>query len=142
MIRGPLFEARRAAGLTRKELARKVGVTDTTVGRWERGEFEPRDSVLEKLAEALKLDAAALQRILAASGSPEESATAATELAHHGRQAQRLVEILLDGLASGVAASQAWAEVARAAAMAVGLAWPDSQSRPESTIDGMAGEDV
>jgi len=44
---------RKSSGLTQSELGQKVGVSDVTILRWERGERTPNSSVLPKLAEAL-----------------------------------------------------------------------------------------
>ena len=44
---------RKNNGLTQSELGQKVGVSDVTILRWERGERTPNSSMLPKLAEAL-----------------------------------------------------------------------------------------
>ena len=44
---------RKSAGLTQAELGKKVGVSDVTILRWERGERTPNSSILPNLAEAL-----------------------------------------------------------------------------------------
>lgn len=44
---------RKAKGMTQKELAEKLHVSDKTVSRWERGESEPELSVLPVLTELL-----------------------------------------------------------------------------------------
>ncbi len=46
---GKIIRARRALGITQKELARKLGVDPTTLGRWERGEKKPTMGFCEKL---------------------------------------------------------------------------------------------
>jgi transcriptional regulator with XRE-family HTH domain len=46
---------RLARGMTRAELAAQLGVTQTTVGRWEQGDRRPRWSVLVRLAEVLAI---------------------------------------------------------------------------------------
>lgn len=46
-------ELRAAAGLTQLELARKVGVTPSSVYNWERGKTEPTATNLRDLAIAL-----------------------------------------------------------------------------------------
>jgi transcriptional regulator with XRE-family HTH domain len=61
----PVFEriraAREAAGLTRTDLAALVGVSESTVHRWESGERAPGGQKLLTLAAALKLDPKALR---------------------------------------------------------------------------------
>ncbi len=42
-----------ARGLTQFELAKKMGVSQATVGMWETGERTPRSSKIPKLAEVL-----------------------------------------------------------------------------------------
>lgn len=45
--------ARRAAGLTQRELAQRLDVADLQVSRWERGAHRPKDDTLIALAEIL-----------------------------------------------------------------------------------------
>ncbi|MFI2856958.1 helix-turn-helix transcriptional regulator [Paenibacillus sp. JSM ZJ436] len=40
-------------GLTKEELARRLGVTGATVGHWESGKYDPRLSKLKHIADAL-----------------------------------------------------------------------------------------
>jgi uncharacterized protein len=47
-------EARRSAGLSQRELARRAGVPLSTIGRIERGTVSPTVHTLERLAEALE----------------------------------------------------------------------------------------
>lgn len=44
--------ARRLAGLSQEELAKRVGTRQPVVSRWERGIDEPRLSTLERVADA------------------------------------------------------------------------------------------
>ncbi len=44
---------RRLAGITQKELARRLGVDTTTLAKWERGEREPRSIFQERLSNLL-----------------------------------------------------------------------------------------
>ncbi|MBP3375167.1 MAG: helix-turn-helix transcriptional regulator [Clostridia bacterium] len=48
-----IAEARRACGLTQRELAGKVGVTAQAVSKWERGGSCPDISILDEIAESL-----------------------------------------------------------------------------------------
>ena len=50
-----LKEARKAAGLTMKELGQRVGVTESTVSLYESGKREPSQSVLKAMAEVLEV---------------------------------------------------------------------------------------
>lgn len=53
---GKLIAAKRKEkGITQKELAEKIGVTDKAVSKWETGRGMPDVSVLEKLAEELEI---------------------------------------------------------------------------------------
>ena len=49
-----LVACRRAAGLSQKELARRLGIDPTTLARWERGEREPSARLAAKLHSFLK----------------------------------------------------------------------------------------
>ena len=55
MARENLRRARKAAGLTQKELAGRLHVTDKAVSKWERALSYPDVTLLEPLAEALDL---------------------------------------------------------------------------------------
>lgn len=46
---------RQARGLTQKELGDQLLVTKTTIYNWERGSREPRLSLLEDIADVLKV---------------------------------------------------------------------------------------
>ena len=48
-----LTELRQAAGLSQYDLAAKIGVAQTNISFWERGEKPPRGEVLPKLAQIL-----------------------------------------------------------------------------------------
>lgn len=52
MIRG----ARRRAGITQKELARRLGTTQSVVARWESGRVSPTVETLSKVVRACGLD--------------------------------------------------------------------------------------
>lgn len=45
---------RRVAGITQAQLARELGVTSTSISRWERGERVPRDPQAARYAQVLK----------------------------------------------------------------------------------------
>ncbi len=49
----PIASARIAAGLTQAQLAKAVGCKPLAVSRWERGEFSPNASALQRLSEVL-----------------------------------------------------------------------------------------
>lgn len=42
---------RKGAGMTQKELADKLGVTITTVSRWEKGDYVPSPRYIKQMAE-------------------------------------------------------------------------------------------
>ena len=57
MISGDLLrEARRRAGLSQAQLARRAGKATSVIGRWERDEVEPSFETLRKLIRACGLD--------------------------------------------------------------------------------------
>lgn len=47
-----IINARREAGLTQEELAKKIGQKISAVARWEAGVFKPTEANLKKIAEA------------------------------------------------------------------------------------------
>jgi len=47
-------EFRQQFGLTQEKLAQKLGVSFTTINRWERGKSEPSPLALEKLENLIK----------------------------------------------------------------------------------------
>lgn len=49
---------RKGAGMTQKELADKLGVTITTVSRWEKGEYVPSPRCIKKLADMFGVNGA------------------------------------------------------------------------------------
>jgi len=51
-----LLEARRRAGLSQAQLARRCNKAASAIGRWERGEVEPSLETLRELIEAAGLD--------------------------------------------------------------------------------------
>lgn len=49
-------QARLTAGFTHNELARQIGKSETNVGRWERGQHEPRGESVVAIARATGRD--------------------------------------------------------------------------------------
>jgi transcriptional regulator with XRE-family HTH domain len=60
-----LVRARKAAGFTQEELAYRLGVDRSTIGRWESGETEPLPWLRPKLAALLGVTRARLDELLA-----------------------------------------------------------------------------
>lgn len=56
-----IYQARRVAGLSQEALALKLGVTQSAVALWENGKTVPRRPLVQKIAKALGIDAAALE---------------------------------------------------------------------------------
>ena len=52
-----ILRLRRAMGLTQEDFARRMGVTATTVSRWERGEKVPSMRLILRRIEALEKEA-------------------------------------------------------------------------------------
>ena len=48
-------EIRKEKGLTQKELAELIGVSDKTISKWENGNSSPDTSMLMSLSEALEI---------------------------------------------------------------------------------------
>lgn len=51
-VAGIVRRCRHAAGISQRELARRIGTVQPAVSRWERGHDEPRLSTLEAVARA------------------------------------------------------------------------------------------
>lgn len=81
---GEIIRARREEqGLEQVELARRLGVTQQTVSKWETGVTVPRAARLAALASLLDLDPALLHRVTATGGgSPLRQGASARELHH------------------------------------------------------------
>lgn len=100
-----LAGAREAAGLSREELARRLGVREKTIGAWEDDISEPRGNRLQMLAGMLNVS---LMWLLTGSGEgvpepgterrrPEDIETLMTDLrlmrSEFGRMAERVGQI-------------------------------------------------
>lgn len=77
------MRARKSAGLTQEELAYRVGVDRSTVGRWEAAETEPQPWLRRKLAKHLDVNSEQLDEMLdeGPAAPPEDTETEALELA-------------------------------------------------------------
>ncbi len=94
-----IAENRKAAGLTQKELAARVHVTDKAVSKWERALSYPDVTLLEPLAESLGLgveELMACRRIEVRKDEEEE----AVENIREERPVQNLMEISRENLKS------------------------------------------
>jgi transcriptional regulator with XRE-family HTH domain len=109
-----LAQARKAAGLTQEELAYRIGVERSTVGRWEAGESDPQPWTRPKLARHLGVTAHELDGLLTegSPGTPDDSETEALELARRasasdvGGTTLAQLEQLVDDLCSSYATSR------------------------------------
>lgn len=75
---------RKSKGMTQKQLAQKLGVTDKAVSKWERGINYPDIELLKPLAEILEISVAALL-----CGTDQETGSAADIAAEISAQGQR-----------------------------------------------------
>lgn len=73
-----IAEYRKARGLTQRELAERLHITDGAVSKWERGINFPDLALLEPLAGALNIDVIVLLALEEASG--QEIASAVTDI--------------------------------------------------------------
>lgn len=55
-----IIRARKKAGLTQRELAKQLNVTNKAVSRWETGKGYPDITLLEPIADALRVSVAEL----------------------------------------------------------------------------------
>ncbi len=123
-----LRRARVGAGLSQAELARQLGVTPSTVGRWESDGLPPQARYRAPLARALGLDLDELCRhwglgdrsrsnVIPLMDGPSPSRAASAE------ERARFLSTVMAGLEAGHAANQAWVRVANETARALGLDW-------------------
>ena len=66
-------EARTARGMTQKQLAEALNITDRAVSKWERGLSAPDIALLEPLAEALGVTRQAVSRWETGAADPSTS---------------------------------------------------------------------
>lgn len=112
--RARLVRARKAARLTQEDLAYRVGVDRSTVGRWESGETEPQPWHRRKLAKQLGVTSEQLDEMLVGSPPepPDDAETEALELVRRasasdvGETTLTQLEQLVDDLASSYATTQ------------------------------------
>ena len=71
----PIAEARKAMGLTQRQLAETLHISDRTVSKWERGAGFPDVALLEPLADALGLT---VRSLLRGEAEPPEAESAGT----------------------------------------------------------------
>lgn len=69
-----IAERRKEKGMTQKQLADKLGITDKAVSKWERGNGQPDISYLEPLAEALGITVSELLKGKVEDSPQEEAA--------------------------------------------------------------------
>jgi transcriptional regulator with XRE-family HTH domain len=88
-------------GWSQAQLARSVGVADTQVSRWRRGQVVPTLAYLQRLADTFGVERAALDRLVGLpvaearpGGEPSEPATEAELQAHLARLREVLQERL------------------------------------------------
>src|SRR5438128_8212370 len=83
---GWLQASMRSHGLSQAQLARSVGVADTQVSRWRRGQVVPTVQYLQRIADTFGVQRTTLDRLVgypvaeAESGSPEVDADVEAEL--------------------------------------------------------------
>lgn len=82
-------QARLQRGMTQKELAEKLGVSESYVSQYERSVRNPKRDTLQKIAEALETTADALRGINWEVADPVDE----EELAEHRRQIRQYIDL-------------------------------------------------
>lgn len=86
---GWLQASMHSRGLTQAQLARSLGVADTQLSRWRRGQVVPTVPYLQRLADAFGIDRATLDQLVglpvARAGDRTDAATEAELQAHQAR---------------------------------------------------------
>ncbi len=127
----------RGRGLSQAELARHVGVADTQISRWRRGQVVPNVHSLQRLADTFGVPRATLDRLVGYPVGPTESASAnraeddpelEAELRSHEA---RLRQVLRERLPRSAWPAYLQACEALADALAAGL----SQAEPAASAD-------
>ena len=93
-VGGRVRAARRAAGLTQKQLAEALGVEPITVSRWERDVTSPSLPRLRRIAELTETTVSDLVRTDAVSAQAAELAALREELAETRELVDRVVQAL------------------------------------------------
>ncbi|WP_307665935.1 helix-turn-helix domain-containing protein [Streptomyces sp. V1I1] len=79
-----LAERRKVLGYSQEGLAHALGVDRTTVGRWESGRTVPQPPLRPNLAEALQVDLAELDTLVAQSRTTPQASAGPPPSDHHG----------------------------------------------------------
>ncbi len=95
-----IAENRKAAGLTQKELAARVHVTDKAVSKWERALSYPDVTLLEPLAEALDLGVEELMACRRMEAAMEQIKEEPMQAMRKEKPVQNLLEISRESLRS------------------------------------------
>ena len=74
-LAGWLGDSMRGRGLSQAELARHLGVADTQISRWRRGQVVPTVHSLQRLADTFGVPRATLDRLVGYPVDPVESAS-------------------------------------------------------------------
>lgn len=86
---GWLQASMQSRGLTQAQLARSLGVADTQISRWRRGQVVPTVPYLQRLADAFGIDRMTLDQLVglpvAQAGEGRDAATEAELQAHQAR---------------------------------------------------------
>jgi transcriptional regulator with XRE-family HTH domain len=131
---GWLGDSMRGRGLSQAELARHVGVADTQISRWRRGQVVPNVHSLQRLADTFGVPRATLDRLVGYPVDPSESPSQGmadddpeleAELRNHEA---RLRQILRERLPRAAWPAYLQACEALADALAAGLSQADSPS--------------
>lgn len=98
-IGSELRRAREDAGLSARQLADKLGLSHTTIGRWEKGERSPRPVDVATVLSALGADNGIREELVELARDTDGSHWVATTLPEQQRQIAALLEIERDATA-------------------------------------------
>ncbi|KAA5829202.1 helix-turn-helix domain-containing protein [Saccharopolyspora hirsuta] len=98
-IGSELRRAREDAGLSARQLADKLGLSHTTIGRWEKGERSPRPVDVATVLSALGADNALREELVELARDTDGSHWVATSLPEQQRQTAALLELERDATA-------------------------------------------
>lgn len=91
-----LKQLRLLAGYTQKEVAKKIGVSFISIGRWEDGTFKPTPDKREKLAKLYNVDISVINDSINIRKDDIQWQTQLKEISSHSEKARIMLSSLLE----------------------------------------------
>lgn len=120
---------REAAGWTQAKLAQNVHVAVATVGRWERGEAEPQQHLVLRLAEVLGLTVSAIEESLGTRRAPADVTSLPAPPPHAQADPEDLARfkaVVFAGMERGEGSDATWTANVQRLARFIGTTWEET----------------